>query len=99
MGEVHPDFCPPPGPGPALSLAPAAASSREWPLLINPEFCRRRDLYEAVLKLELTGAVVIERPLGEAAVSLSATECICFWPEEATQVTLNANMELYALTS
>lgn len=66
--------------------AAAAGAAGEWPLVISTELHQRRDLYEAVLRLEQAGAAVVERPLGDAALALSASACVCFWMEQALQV-------------
>ena len=82
----HLKSCPPTASAAVIALISDEESQHEWPLVISPQLCQRRDLYEAVLKLELTGAVVIERSLGDAAVSLSASACVCFWSEKDAQV-------------
>lgn len=54
------------------------------------EIRRRRDVYEAVLRLETKGAVVIERQLGCVDVALSAAACLCLWTEASFQVPLSS---------
>lgn len=46
----------------------------------------RRGLYEALLRLEREGAVVVERDMPAADLALSASTCLNIWPESSLQV-------------
>lgn len=46
----------------------------------------RRSLYEAVLRLEREGALVVERNMPAADLALSASTCLSLWPESSLQV-------------
>ncbi len=66
---------------------PASTQQGDWPLVVAADLCRRRQpLYEAILRLERDGAAVIERPLADAAVVLSAGTCIVLHDEADFQV-------------
>ena len=49
----------------------------------------RRSLYEALLRLECEGAVVVERDMPAADLALSASTCLTIWPEASLQVCQN----------
>ncbi len=55
--------------------------------MVAATLCRQRQpLYEAVLRLERGGAAVIERPLADAAVVLSAGACVVLHDKDDFQV-------------
>ena len=55
---------------------------------------QRQPLYEAVLRLERDGAAVIERPLADAAVVLSAGACVVLHDEADFQVRARGAVQL-----
>lgn len=62
----------------------------EWCLAVNSSDASvlrsRRGLYEALLRLEREGAVVVERNMPAADLALSASTCLNIWPESSLQV-------------
>lgn len=62
----------------------------EWCVAVNSSSASlvrsRRGLYEALLRLEREGAVVVERCMPAADLALSASTCLTLWPEASLQV-------------
>ena len=71
-------------------MAFTANMAGEWCLAVNSSDASvlrsRRGLYEALLRLEREGAVVVERDMPAAHLALSASTCLNVWPESSVQV-------------
>ncbi len=64
----------------AASWSLAVTTRKDSPVRV------RRPLYEALLRLEVEGAAVVDRQLPAEDVALSADACCCIWTEDSLKV-------------
>ena len=72
----------------AASWSLAVTTRKDSPVRV------RRPMYEALLRLEVEGAAVVDRQLHAEDLALSADTCCCIWMEESLKVCPLPSMQI-----